>query len=124
HIGGSAFGSQAHEIVVEDDVEHPVKAVLDAPVRSGGGGELFRRKRGGREVVTSRQRGLALAIDLGLDHADHGESGEAGFAGKAAACREPGDIMRDAAATNFDAAVVAVGGEEDLALFGGLALEE
>lgn len=34
HVGGAAIGSQAHEVVVEDDIEHPVKAVLDAPAPS------------------------------------------------------------------------------------------
>jgi hypothetical protein len=45
HIGGSDFGSQAHEIVVEGDVEHPGKAVLDAPARPCGGGERLRGER-------------------------------------------------------------------------------
>lgn len=40
HIGGSVFGSQAHEVVVEDDVEDPVEAVFDAPVGADGSGEL------------------------------------------------------------------------------------
>jgi hypothetical protein len=42
HVGGAVCGSQAHEIVVEDDVEHPMEAVLDAPTGSCRGGELFR----------------------------------------------------------------------------------
>ena len=35
HVFGTVFGSEAHEIVVEDDVEDPVEAVFDAPVGAG-----------------------------------------------------------------------------------------
>jgi hypothetical protein len=32
HVGETAFGSEAHEVVVEDDVHDPMQPVLDAPV--------------------------------------------------------------------------------------------
>jgi hypothetical protein len=40
HVCGSVVGSQAHEVVVEDDVENPVEAVFDAPVGADGSGKL------------------------------------------------------------------------------------
>src|SRR3546814_9478384 len=34
HVLGPVPGAQTGEVVVEDDVEHPVQPVLDAPMRS------------------------------------------------------------------------------------------
>lgn len=39
HVLGAVGGPQAVEIVVKDDVEHPVEAVLDAPMGADRGGE-------------------------------------------------------------------------------------
>ena len=45
HVFGAVGGSQAHEIVVEDGVEHSVEAVFDAPMGANGLGEEGRIKR-------------------------------------------------------------------------------
>jgi hypothetical protein len=39
HILGSVACSQPRQIVVKDNVEHPVQAVFDAPMASDGGCE-------------------------------------------------------------------------------------
>ena len=39
HVLRAWSGPQPHEVVVEDDVEHPMQAVLDLPVRPHGGGD-------------------------------------------------------------------------------------
>jgi hypothetical protein len=38
HIVRAEARSQASEVVMEDDIEHPVEPVLDAPVRADGAG--------------------------------------------------------------------------------------
>ena len=55
HVPGGGSGSQAAEIVVEDDVHVPVQAVLDAPVRAHGGGELLGTERRGGDVEAPRR---------------------------------------------------------------------
>ena len=39
HVSWAVCGAEARKVVVEDDVEHPMETVLDAPVGSHGGGE-------------------------------------------------------------------------------------
>ena len=64
------------------------------------------------EVVAPGDGGLAVALDLGLDHGDGGEAGEARLAGEAAIGDEPVDVVADGMTAHLDAAVVAVGGLE------------
>jgi len=33
HVFGSAFGTKAQYVVIQNDVEHPLETVLDAPQR-------------------------------------------------------------------------------------------
>ena len=40
HVVGTVSGSQAGEVVVEDDVEHPMEAIFDVPVGAHGAGEI------------------------------------------------------------------------------------
>jgi hypothetical protein len=110
HVGGSVVGSQAHEVVVEDDVENPVEAVFDAPVGADGAGESSGGQRRRRQVIASGRADFAVFFDVGLDHADHGEAGETGFAGKAAVGGEPGHVMADGMPADLDPAMVAIGG--------------
>ena len=130
HVRRSVPGSQADEVVVEDDVHDPVEAVLDVPVGAHGGGELSGRERGGGEVIAPLDAGFATVLALGLDHGDHGEVLEAPFAGEAAVGDKPLHVMADGMAADLDAAMVAVdglvrvergrcgGGEEALGLGG------
>jgi hypothetical protein len=39
HVLGTVAGSEADEVVVVDDIEHPVQAVLNAPMGAHGAGE-------------------------------------------------------------------------------------
>jgi len=110
HVGWAAVDPQAHQIVVEDDVEHPVEAVFDAPMGADGAGESRCVEVGGGGVVAPRGGRAAGTFDDALDHADHGEAGKARFAGKAAVGDEPCDVGGDAVSPDLDATVIAVGG--------------
>ena len=55
-------------------------------------------------------RGLAPALNRGLDHADGGEAGEARLPGMTAVGGEPRDVAADEVAADLDPAVIAVGG--------------
>lgn len=59
HVCRSVDGSQAHEIIVEDDVENPVEAVFDAPVGANGSGELSGGQHRRREVIASGCAGFS-----------------------------------------------------------------
>ncbi len=41
HVFGSEAGAEPGEIVVKDDVEHPVEAIFHVPVCAHGAGEIF-----------------------------------------------------------------------------------
>lgn len=110
HVVGAVAASQASEIVVRDHVEHPVEAVLDAPMGANGGGEGYGVEPRRRETIPSFPRDRAVSLDAALDHADHGEAGKARFAGKAAVGDEPCDVGGDAVSPDLDATVIAVGG--------------
>lgn len=68
HFGGFVEGSEAHEIVVEDDVHDTVEAVLDTAMGSGGAGEKHGGERSGTEGASSGADDAPVALDL--DHAD------------------------------------------------------
>ena len=55
HVLRARSGPQAHEIVVEDDVEHPVQAVLNLPVRPHGGREGLGVELGRREILAEER---------------------------------------------------------------------
>jgi len=124
HVGWPVLAPQAHQVVMEDDIERPVEAVLDAPVGSGGEGELLGGEAGGREIVPAGGSRPSVSLHFSLDHADGGESRKARFVGKASAGRERSDVVGDAAASGLDAPVVAVDGNEEFILARGFALEE
>ena len=70
HVLRAVSGAQAAKVFVEDDVEHPVQAVLDVPVRADGVGEQGGVQGQGAEVEPPLAGGLAAALDLSLDHRD------------------------------------------------------
>ena len=72
HVGRTVFGSQAHEVVVEDDVENPVEAVFDAPMGSLRG-RIERRTRGPR-TDNSVSRGASDFAGSGVNVVDLWES--------------------------------------------------
>ncbi len=80
-------GSQAAEIVVEHDVEHPMQAVLDMPVASHRGGEQLGVERSGGQVEAPFEAGATVALDLdlglglGLDDGDGARPGKRGSSG-------------------------------------------
>jgi len=41
HVFGAEAGAQSGQIVMEDDVEHPMEAIFDAPVSAHGAGEVL-----------------------------------------------------------------------------------
>src|SRR3546814_9170491 len=95
---------------MEDDIEDPVQAVLDAPMGAPGMGEGLGIEPGGGEIIAAFALDLAAAFDAGLDHGDGGEAGEARFAGIAAVREEPVDGMADGVAAAFEAAMIVVEG--------------
>ena len=99
-------GAQAHEVVVEEDVEHPMQAVFDAPVR---------RAPAGRHRWPW-STGSGAALEGCLDHGDGLEADKPRLAGEAAVGGEPNRIMADPMAPGFDAAVVGI---EDFERLGG-----
>src|SRR3546814_16151588 len=95
---------------MEDDIEDPVQAVLDAPMGAPGMGEGLGIEPGGGEIIAAFALDLAAAFDAGLDHGDGGEAGEARFAGIAAVRDEPVDGMAGGVAAAFEAAMSVVAG--------------
>src|SRR3546814_20182200 len=73
HVLGPAPGAQTGEVVVEDDVEHPVQPVLDAPMGTHGGGEGVGVEAGGGDVVALLVPGPAVVLGGGLDHGGGGD---------------------------------------------------
>jgi hypothetical protein len=112
HVLRPVSGSEPCEVVVKDDVEDPMQAVLDTPVGAHGGGEGFGIELGSRQIVASFVLDSAAAFDPRLDHADHREMGKARLAGIAAVGPQPGHVAADAMAALFEAAVVGIGGLE------------
>lgn len=110
HVLGAMAGPEPGEVVVEDDVQHPVEAVLDAPVCADRPGEGDGVELGGGQVVAAGGGGVAVAFDDGLDHADGGEARKARLAGMTAVGGEPGDVVGHGMASYLDPAVIAVGG--------------
>ena len=62
HVLRAEAGAQARQIIVEDDVEHPVQPVLDAPVAADGACEGLRVQPGRAEVVAGLALGLPAAL--------------------------------------------------------------
>jgi len=62
YISWSVFGSQAHEIVMKDDVERPMPAVFDAPVGAVGVGKKLRIKAQGRQKAPPCDGGFSIAF--------------------------------------------------------------
>ena len=102
HVLGSAACSQARQVVVKDDVEHPMEAIFDAPMASHGcceglGIELCRGK-----VEAPFLLNTTAAIGPGLDHGNHGQLGKAGLVGVAPIREQPIDIVADKVAPLFE----------------------
>ena len=73
-LGGVA-GPDAALVLAEGDVEHPVEAVLDAPVVADGAGEGVGVPGEAAEVVMELARDCGAAAALALDQADAGQVG-------------------------------------------------
>ena len=71
HVVRPIFGPQADEIIVEDDVEHPVELVLDAPMGTDGVREGFGAELGRGQIIAAFLLYFPMTLDDGLDHADH-----------------------------------------------------
>jgi hypothetical protein len=98
---------------VEDDVEHPVQAVLDVPVLSDGAGECFGVEGKRAEVDAAITTDLSAALDLGFHHGDGFEARKSRFTREAAVGLQECDVVADGVVALFDAAVIAIGGVED-----------
>lgn len=106
HVLRSRSGLQAHEVVVEDDIEDLVQAILDVPMGAHGGIEGPAIELGGGEIVASFTLCPSVALKLGLDQGDHRQMGHVRLVGIAAIRGEPGDVVADAEAAAFEATVV------------------
>lgn len=106
-------GSQPHQVVVEDDVKHPVQAVLDAPVGAHGAGEEGRVERQRRQEEAPCGGGLACSLDLRLDHGDGLDAGEARLTRCAALAVQPGHVVADPVAADLDPAMIGIHGLVD-----------
>ena len=56
HVVGAMAFAQAREVFPEDKIEHPVKAVLDAPMAAHRRGETRRIERGREDVIAPFDR--------------------------------------------------------------------
>ena len=67
-ILGGVAGAGAAWVFAEDDVEHPVELVLDAPVAADGSREFLRIQFEAAQVVAAPGAGFPVEIAHGLDH--------------------------------------------------------
>lgn len=95
-------------VLVEGDVERPAQAVLDAQMRSHGLCGARREKARRRELIATRARNLAVALELRLDPDDGREPQHRRLVGIARVRTEPDDIVDDGAAARLEAAVVGI----------------
>ena len=110
HVCRSIVSSQAHQVVMEDDIHHPVQPVFDVPMGAYGCGEAPGRELCGGEEITPFDREFSLALDLSFDHSDHGEASEAPLAGKAPVTFEPVDLAADGVPSGLNPAMIALAG--------------
>ena len=94
---------------MEDNVEHPVEPVFDAPMGADCGGEGLGIEFDGREVIAPFRAFAALPFDMVFDHGDHREMGKMGFIRIATVGKQPLCVVTDAVAAFFDAAMIGVG---------------
>ena len=85
HVLGAVTGSQSGEIIVEDDVENPMQAILDPPMGAHGGGEGFWVEHGRGQVKAPLAPCVSAVFDSGLDHGDGVEGRKPPLIRKAAA---------------------------------------
>ena len=76
-IVGCAVHAGAGLILVHDDIEAPVQAIFDGPVRADDPGEAFGRHCGAEQVIGGFCGGFAAYFTLSDVFADGGETGPA-----------------------------------------------
>ena len=108
HVFRAVAFSQAGLVFVEDDVEHPVQAVFDAPVAAHGRGRRSAVSGGRGDVIAGLEAAAVGEFGARLDADDRGDVGQAQFAGKAPITVEPFDLSDDADGPLFDAAMALV----------------
>ena len=92
HVGGAVTLAQAREVLAEDDVEHPMEGIFDAPVAAHHISETLGGEGSRGDIVSSFPMAAILEFDGCLDHGDGGELGKSIFAGKAAVPLKPADV--------------------------------
>ena len=95
HVLRSVVGAQAHQVVVEDYIQHPVQAVFDPSVGADGAGEEGRVDWQGGKKEAAGAGGFAIAFDLRFDHGDGFQAWETRLAGGAAWRLQPTRVMAD-----------------------------
>ena len=110
HVCRSILGSQAHQLVMEDDIHNPVQPVFDVLMGAYGCGEAPGREFCGGKETAPFDREFSLALDLSFDHSDHGEVSEAPLAGKAPVTFEPVDLAADGVSSGFNPAMISLAG--------------
>ncbi len=73
HVLRAVAGSQSGQIVMEDEIDNPVQAVLDAPMGAHRGGEGLGVGRRRGEVTAPLPRDRAISFDAAFDRADRGQ---------------------------------------------------
>lgn len=113
HVVWPVSRSEAAQVLVEDDIERPMQAVLDVPVLSDRASEQFGVERERAEVEAPLAAELSVPLDAGFHSGDGFEAGKARLSGEAPVGVEESDIVADGVAAPLDAAMIAVDGVVD-----------
>ena len=81
HVVRAVSGSQTREVLMEDDIQHPMQTVLDMPMAAHRVGELAASRSRSRCSSGVRMRFRHCARPV-LDHGDGLDAGEAAVAGQ------------------------------------------
>ncbi len=106
HVIGCVFEAVSVLILVHGDIQSPMEAVFDIPMRADYFVEASSGKRRTEQVISGFAGRFVFALP------DAGYLADGGKAGPVVAFLEPGDIVCDSRGSGFDAAVVTVYGRD------------
>jgi hypothetical protein len=86
--------SEARLVLLEDDIEHPIQAVFDAPVAAYGLRGALGAEACGRDVAAGFEAAAVLQLSARLDADDGGYAWQTPFPGKAPLAGKPADLAR------------------------------
>jgi hypothetical protein len=102
HVLRTVAGPEACEVLAEDHVQHPVQAVLHAPLRPHGTRECQSTQSERAQIITCLLLDLSVSLDLGFDPSDHGQVREHGLAWIMPVRCHPVDLMTDCVPAGLD----------------------